>query len=115
MTVVFAAPRTSQPPASPEQGPDPRWTDAEAHARGEDSVHEEAREPVMGFCTKEQYVDFPARNTRMSPLKAAQPKGHAYKDYYATWYESPNDPVHIHEATHQILSNRPELPGGGSW
>jgi hypothetical protein len=51
----------------------------------------------------------------MSMPQAAATKGHAYRDYYATWYDSPNDPVHIHEATHQIFSNRLHLAGGGSW
>ena len=48
-------------------------------------------------------------------MKPNNTKGHAYLDYYATYYDSPNDPVHIHEATHQIFLNRLFLPGGGSW
>ena len=47
--------------------------------------------------------------------QAAASKGHAWRDYYATYYDSPNDPVHIHEATHQIFANRLGLHGGGSW
>src|SRR5438105_9240166 len=42
-------------------------------------------------------------------------KGHEWHDFYATYYDSPNDPVHIHEATHQIFMNRLHLTGGGSW
>src|SRR5262249_14356353 len=47
--------------------------------------------------------------------EAKRSKGHAWRDYYATWYEAPNDPVHVHEATHQVFSNRLGLGGGGSW
>ena len=28
------------------------------------------------------------------------------KNFYATWYEAPKDPVHIHELTHQLFKNR---------
>jgi hypothetical protein len=67
--------------------------------------------PVFLFRSKEDYLAF------CEQMHAGGPgsKGHAYKDYYATWYESPNDPVHIHEATHQIFRNRLGLSGGGSW
>jgi hypothetical protein len=67
--------------------------------------------PVFLFRSKEDYLAF------CEQMHAGGPgsKGHAYRDYYATWYESPNDPVHIHEATHQILFNRLGLSGGGSW
>jgi hypothetical protein len=68
--------------------------------------------PVFLFRSKEQYDDFCA--TMKAGVGGAS-KGHAWKDYYATWYESPNDPVHIHEATHQIFRNRLGLSGGGSW
>ena len=46
---------------------------------------------------------------------AERSKGYAWRDYYATYYEAPNDPTHLHEATHQIFRNRLRLPGGGSW
>ena len=46
---------------------------------------------------------------------AAKSKGHAWRDYYATYYDSPVDPVHIHEMTHQLFANRLHLNGGGSW
>jgi hypothetical protein len=67
--------------------------------------------PIFLFRSKDEYLDF------CTQMHAGGPgsKGHAYKDYYATWYESPNDPVHIHEATHQIFKNRLGLNGGGSW
>jgi hypothetical protein len=56
-----------------------------------------------------------AKATGTTLESARKSKGHAYKDYYATWYEAPNDPVHVHELTHQIFGNRLYLSGGGSW
>jgi hypothetical protein len=46
---------------------------------------------------------------------AQKSKGVASGDFYATYYDAPQDPVHIHEATHQIFANRLRLGGGGSW
>lgn len=71
--------------------------------------------PVFLFRTKEEYVGFYVKIAKTSPEAAARSKGHAWRDYYATYYDSPVDPVHIHEATHQIFSNRLKLSGGGSW
>ena len=71
--------------------------------------------PVFVFRTKDEYVDYYAKIAGTSKESAARSKGHAWKDYYATYYDSPNDPVHVHEATHQIFSNRLGLTGGGSW
>lgn len=71
--------------------------------------------PVFLFRTPEEYYDFCIKVAGWSLEQAKQSKGHAWKDYYATWYEAPNDPVHIHEATHQIFANRLRLSGGGSW
>ncbi|MDH3591437.1 MAG: hypothetical protein OER88_06140 [Planctomycetota bacterium] len=71
--------------------------------------------PVFLLRTREEYVKFTVHNARMNMAQAAATKGHAFLDYYATYYESPNDPVHIHEATHQIFKNRLHLDGGGSW
>ncbi|HET6203564.1 MAG TPA: hypothetical protein VFI25_12260 [Planctomycetota bacterium] len=71
--------------------------------------------PVFLFRTSDQYYDFYVRKTGVSRGAAARSKGHAWRDYYATWYEAPNDPTHLHEATHQIFRNRLRLPGGGSW
>ncbi|MGB0951744.1 MAG: hypothetical protein ACPG31_00830 [Planctomycetota bacterium] len=71
--------------------------------------------PVFLFRTKEEYVDFYVKIAGTSRSSAAASKGHAWRDYYATYYDSPVDPVHIHEATHQIFSNRLKLGGGGSW
>lgn len=71
--------------------------------------------PVFLFRNKGEYYAFCNRVAGWSESKARGTKGHAWKDYYATWYEAPNDPVHIHEATHQIFANRLGLHGGGSW
>jgi len=71
--------------------------------------------PVLLFRTKEEYIDYYAKIANISKKSAANSKGHAWRDYYATYYDSPVDPVHIHEATHQIFSNRLKLGGGGSW
>lgn len=67
--------------------------------------------PVFLFRSDDEYDAYDLKITGTSGNSA----GHAWRDYYATYYASPNDPVHIHEATHQIFSNRLYLSGGGSW
>ena len=71
--------------------------------------------PVFLFRTRGQYNEFYAKIADTTTQAANRTKGHAWRDYYATWYESPNDPVHIHECTHQIFDNRMALSGAGSW
>jgi hypothetical protein len=71
--------------------------------------------PVFVFRTRDEYLDYCVSCLGVSREWAENTKGHATRDYYATYYESPNDPVHIHEATHQIFANRLQLRGGGSW
>jgi hypothetical protein len=71
--------------------------------------------PVFLFQTPDQYYEYYAKIADTSLEAARRSKGHAWRDYYATWYEAPNDPVHIHESTHQIFANRLHLNGGGSW
>jgi hypothetical protein len=71
--------------------------------------------PVFLFQTPDEYYDFMVKVTGNKREQAQKSKGHAWRDYYATWYEAPGDPVHIHEATHQIFANRLRLRGGGSW
>ena len=71
--------------------------------------------PVFLLRTPQQYHEFCQTVAGMSAEKARNTAGHAWRDYYATWYEAPNDPVHIHEATHQIFGNRLRLGGAGSW
>ena len=70
--------------------------------------------PVFLFRDVEDYNDFCVK-MGMSRGNAGRSAGHAWKDYYATMYRSPNDPVHIHEQTHQLFANRLFLNGGGSW
>jgi len=71
--------------------------------------------PVFLFRMRQEYIDYYAKIAEVPKSTAANSKGHAWRDYYATYYDSPVDPVHIHEATHQIFSNRLKLGGGGSW
>lgn len=73
--------------------------------------------PVYLFRNRADYIEFYVHITggQVSREAAAQSGGHAWRDYYATHYESPKDPTHIHELTHQIFTNRLLLPGGGSW
>jgi hypothetical protein len=71
--------------------------------------------PVFLFRTEDEYNQFFSRIAGISMAEAERSKGHAAGDYYATYYDAPGDPVHVHEATHQIFSNRLGLGGGGSW
>lgn len=71
--------------------------------------------PVFLFQMADEYYDFYAKQFESNLEEARKSKGVASGDFYATWYEAPNDPVHIHEATHQIFGNRLYLNGGGSW
>jgi hypothetical protein len=71
--------------------------------------------PVFLFRTPDEYYDYYAAIASRPREDAEKSKGHAWRDYYATYYESPNDPVHVHEATHQIFANKLKLGGGGSW
>jgi len=71
--------------------------------------------PVFLFRTPDQYYAYYAKIAGTTLEKAKRSGGHAWRDYYATWYEAPKDPVHIHETTHQIFANRLVLEGGGSW
>ena len=71
--------------------------------------------PVFLFRTSAEYFEFYASIAGIELESAERSKGHAWRDYYATWYEAPGDLVHIHEATHQIFANRLGLHGAGSW
>ncbi len=71
--------------------------------------------PVFLFQDPSEYYAFCVKQFNWSPAAARKSKGVASGDFYATWYEAPQDPVHIHEATHQIFGNRLELRGAGSW
>lgn len=71
--------------------------------------------PVFLFRNEEEYQAFYAKVFESTVAEAAQSKGVASGDFYATYYDAPQDPVHIHEMTHQIFANRLRLGGGGSW
>jgi hypothetical protein len=71
--------------------------------------------PMFLFRTNDQYYAFIAKTFGMTVDDAKRTGGIAYADFYSSWYEAPGDPVHIHEATHQIVRNRLGLSGGGSW
>jgi len=71
--------------------------------------------PVFLFRNPEEYYEFFKFQFNATLEEARRSKGVASGDFYATWYEAPKDPVHIHEATHQIFGNRLRLRGGGSW
>jgi len=71
--------------------------------------------PVFLFRTKDQYCDFFPKALNSTVEAGRRTGGIASRDLYATWYEAPGDPVHIHEATHQIFANRLGLGGAGSW
>ena len=71
--------------------------------------------PVFLFRTRDQYAEFFVKVAGTTKAEALRSAGHAWKDYYATTYEAPGDPTHLHEAVHQIFGNRLRLGGGGSW
>lgn len=71
--------------------------------------------PVFLFRNPEEYYEFFAAAFQRPLEEAQKSKGVAWSDFYATYYDAPQDPVHIHEATHQIFANRLHLGGGGSW
>jgi hypothetical protein len=80
-----------------------------------DEIAGQSLMPVFLFANKEEYSEFYAKIAGITIEEANKSKGHAWKDYYATYFDAKNDPVHIHEATHQIFANRLALEGGGSW
>lgn len=71
--------------------------------------------PVFLFKTPDHYYRFYANIARVSIEAAKKSKGHAWRDYYATYYDSPKDPTHYHEGAHQLVANRLGIRGGGSW
>ncbi len=71
--------------------------------------------PVFLFRTNDEYYAFFAKAFGATVEDGKRSGGVSSADFYATWYEAPGDPVHIHEATHQIFRNRLGLGGAGSW
>ncbi|MFT4538600.1 MAG: hypothetical protein ACI835_001036 [Planctomycetota bacterium] len=71
--------------------------------------------PVYLFREREEYIGFLMKVVGFSREQSEKTGGVAFSDCYATMFNSKSDPVHIHEATHQIFKNRLNLGGGGSW
>jgi len=71
--------------------------------------------PVYLFRNRDHYIAFLVKRTGWSEEEARRSGGIASGDFYATTFQAKQDPVHIHEATHQIFRNRLRLGGGGSW
>ncbi len=71
--------------------------------------------PVFLFRTRDQYCEFFAKAFGATVEDGQRTGGVASRDFYSTWYEAPGDPVHVHEATHQVFANRLGLGGAGSW
>ena len=71
--------------------------------------------PIFIFRARESYQGFLVKALGMSEEQARRTGGIAYGPFYATSYQDPGAPVHIHEMTHQIFRNRLRLAGGGSW
>lgn len=71
--------------------------------------------PIYLFQTDAQYHSFLVKAFDWSQEQAERTAGIAYADFYSTSYAAPNDPVHKHEAVHQIFKNVLRLSGGGSW
>jgi hypothetical protein len=68
--------------------------------------------PVFLFKTDLEYRAFYRKQFKQDGSGTA---GVAYDDFYASYYNSPNDPVHMHETTHLIMDQRLVLVWGGSW
>jgi hypothetical protein len=51
----------------------------------------------------------------LPPRMAERTRGHASGSHHATWYCSPRDPTHFHEAIHQLVASWMRLDGGGPW
>ena len=71
--------------------------------------------PIFYFTQRAHYLDFWPKNGIGSRESADRSGGVASGDVYATYHQSVNASVHIHEQTHQIFRNRLRLGGGGSW
>jgi len=71
--------------------------------------------PVFLFKTNDHYYKYYANIANISIMAAKASGGHAWRDYYATYYQAPKDPVHYHEGAHQLVKLRLGVSGGGSW
>lgn len=81
--------------------------------RAEPSLSREQTDAALEFSRESERLGGEPCDQRREEAEASG--GVAYRDFHATWYEAPKDPVHIHELTHQLFENRLFLGGGGSW
>lgn len=75
----------------------------------------EALLPVYLLADHEQYTQWSMRATGWDRKQAAATAGHASGPYFATYFTGSADAVMYHEAGHQLVGNRLNLHGGGSW
>jgi len=75
----------------------------------------EALLPVYLLKDHGQYTEWSMRSTGWDRAAAAASAGHAYMDYFATYFTGSADAVMYHEGGHQLVANRLHLHGGGSW
>jgi len=71
--------------------------------------------PVFLLKDHGQYTEWSMRSTGWTREAAAASAGHAYRDYFATYFTGGADATMYHEAGHQLVGNRLYLNGGGSW
>jgi hypothetical protein len=71
--------------------------------------------PVFLLKDHGEYTEWSMRSTGWSREEAARSAGHAYRDYFATYFTGGADATMYHEAGHQLVGNRLMLNGGGSW
>lgn len=62
-----------------------------------------------------QYTTWSMRSTGWDRAAAAATAGHAYRDYFSTYFTGGADATMYHEAAHQLVGNRLRINGGGSW
>jgi hypothetical protein len=73
--------------------------------------------PVFLLKDHEQYARWSMGPTGWDYTSARVSAGHAYMDYYATYFTGSaiSSPTVWHEAAHQLVGNRLNIHGGGSW
>lgn len=71
--------------------------------------------PVYLLKDHGQYTEWSMRSTGWDREAAARSAGHAWGDYFATYFTGAADATMYHEAGHQLVGNRLMLHGGGSW
>jgi|GEM_PF-2413175 len=71
--------------------------------------------PVFLLQDHGQYTEWSMRSAGWTREQAARSAGHAFMDYFATYYTGGADATMYHEAGHQLVGNRLMLHGGGSW